>query len=103
MNDHTMPWAHPTILLLCIIGFACLALAMPRHQEDLFDRCLPARWTVVLRVTGASALVVALGCACAWLGGAFGLVAFSGHTGAAAGIVLLAFVGLNRFFHIRLP
>ncbi len=51
---------HLLSLLLCLAGFAALACATQRQQEELFDRSLPRRATVWLRVAGAGFLLSAL-------------------------------------------
>jgi hypothetical protein len=78
---------HLTALLSCLIGFAALALATERQQEDLFGHALgpcPTRW---LRVTGWAALALALRVAVTGHGWGLGLVSFSGHTSLGAGLV----------------
>ncbi|MEY4544230.1 MAG: hypothetical protein RL685_425 [Pseudomonadota bacterium] len=60
--------------LSCLLGFACLALALPRHWREVTDAALPAGRTSALRSAGSALLLV--GAACAWLrdGPGFGSV-----------------------------
>ncbi|MFT3719529.1 MAG: DUF3325 domain-containing protein [Pseudorhodoferax sp.] len=88
---------HWTLLLLCTAGFGALALAMDRHQQDVFGRELPARAGRALRVLGWALLAAALWRAVAAQGWGLGLVAYSGHTSAAAGLVFAALVLWNRW------
>ncbi|CAD6517830.1 hypothetical protein LMG27952_00906 [Paraburkholderia hiiakae] len=74
-------------LMLCVPAFACLAMAMERHQETLFGALLSAAASRVLRCAGWSALFVALWLAVAGKGWALGLVWYSGCTSLGAGIV----------------
>jgi hypothetical protein len=74
-------------LVLCVPAFACLAMAMERHQETLFGARLPAVLSCVLRGAGWCVLLVALWLAVAGKGWALGLVWYSGCTSFAAGIV----------------
>lgn len=87
---------HLTSFILCLTGFAALALAMDRPQRDLFGRPLPTPATVALRVGGAAALLGALGGLVVWQGWALGLVMFSGHTSLGAGIVHAAIIAWTR-------
>lgn len=81
---------HLLSLLLCLAGFAALACATQRQQEELFNRSLPRRATVWLRVAGAGFLLSALAVLLAWRGWGLGLVMYSGHTSLAAGLVFCA-------------
>jgi hypothetical protein len=74
-------------LLLCAPAFACLALAMERHQETMFGAPLRHAQSRVLRGCGWCGLSVALWLAVASKGWALGLVWYSGCTSVAAGIV----------------
>ncbi|RAR58334.1 uncharacterized protein DUF3325 [Paraburkholderia unamae] len=74
-------------LLLCVPAFACLALAMERHQQTLFDAPLSAAATRALRGFGWCGLLAALWLAVSAKGWALGLVWYSGCTSLAAGIV----------------
>ena len=74
-------------LILCVPAFACLAVAMGRHQETLFGERLPAAVSRILRCAGWCMLLVALWLALAGNGWALGLVWYSGCTSLAAGIV----------------
>ena len=84
------------VLLLCLLAFGALALAMERHQQDLFRRSLLARTTRWLRVTGWSALVLALFVVVRGQGWALGLVSFSGHTSLGAGLVFGVLLAYGR-------
>lgn len=92
---------HLTVFLLCLLGFAALALAMERHQEDLFGCALAARAVRCWRIAGWAALLAALACAVRGQGWSLGLVSFSGHTSLAAGIVFGALVAHARFRSAR--
>ncbi|GAA5232766.1 DUF3325 domain-containing protein [Verticiella sediminum] len=94
---------HLVLLLLCIAAFACLALAMERHQCDRFGHALTHGQTRVLRAAGWLLLVVALWLSIAAMGTSFGLVAYSGHTSLAAGLVFLALLALERRTAARQP
>lgn len=74
-------------LILCVPAFACLALAMERHQAMLFGAALALMATRALRVAGWLGLLVALWLAVAAQGWALGLVWYSGCTSLAAGVV----------------
>lgn len=87
---------HLLAFVLCVAAFACLALAMERHQEDLYQRTLPARTTRLLRAAGWALLLVALAVIVSVQGWGLGLVSFSGHTSFAAGLVCLGLVIHNR-------
>lgn len=87
---------HAALLLLCVVGFAGLALAMSRHQEDLFGKALIRPVTRIFRWVGWLFLLLALWLAVAGMGWGFGLTAYSGHTSAAAGLVYIALLLDNR-------
>ncbi|MFT0546014.1 DUF3325 family protein [Allopusillimonas ginsengisoli] len=87
---------HASLLLLALAGFACLALAMIRHQEDLFGHALNAPLTRGLRVAGWFFLLMALWLAAASMGWSFGLTVYGGHTSAAAGVVFIALLVNKR-------
>src|SRR5690606_40179810 len=82
---------HLLTLLACLLAFGCLALAMERHQEDLFSRRLGSAATATWRTTGwmslCASLVPALHAPSLW---SVGLVAWFGHLSVAAGIVYVA-------------
>jgi TRAP-type C4-dicarboxylate transport system permease small subunit len=82
--------------MLCLAGFTALAFAMDRQQHDLIGRSLPETTTRALRITGACALLLALGVLVAWQGWGLGLVMFSGHTSLTAGIVHCTLIGYTR-------
>ena len=83
---------HLAIFIVCVAGFAALALAGERQQEEQLGRLLPAARTSALRVAGWGALAAALALAVHGAGWGIGLVAYSGHTSAAAGLVYLGLV-----------
>lgn len=87
---------HVALFLLSLAGFASLALAMIRHQEDLFGKALHPNATRGLRVAGWLFLLLALWRAVSGMGWSFGLTAYSGHTSAAAGLVYIALLADNR-------
>jgi len=92
-----MTAAHMVVFLLCAAGFAALALAMDRHQQDVLGRALPPRATQLLRGAGWALLLAALWQAVGAKGWALGLVAYSGHASAAAGLVFVALLAWNRW------
>jgi len=87
---------HLGVQLLSLIAFGALALAMERHQEDVFGRALARGRTRALRAGGWLALAAALALAVRGQGWSLGLVAWSGHISAAAGIVFLGLVANAR-------
>ncbi|MDR3014503.1 MAG: DUF3325 domain-containing protein [Delftia acidovorans] len=91
-----MNMAHLICQLLALGAFACLALAMDRHQEDLFGRQLPPARTRRLRMAGWTLLVLSLGAALQVDPWSLGLVSWFGHIAAAAAIVLLSMVARER-------
>jgi len=78
---------HLSSAMLCLLGFAALALTMERHQEDLFGRVLVPTTTRALRVVGWAALLLGLTVVVRAQGWALGLVSYSGHTSLGAGLV----------------
>ena len=89
-------WFHGLAFVLCLPGFAALALAMERHQEDLFGHAFAPSLTRRLRVAGWGALLLALGVLVGAQGWGLGLVSFSGHTSLAAGLVFVALLLQGR-------
>ena len=87
---------HALLLLLCGAGFACLALAMERHQRDVLGRSLAPASSLRWRLAGWGLLLMALGVAIALRGLGLGLALYSGHTSVAAGVVVLALVAHAR-------
>ncbi len=77
------------VLMLCVCGFACLALAMVRHQRDLLGRLLSPIPTHGLRASGWLCLLLAAWRLIAAQGWSLGLVSYSGCTSLAAGLVHL--------------
>lgn len=89
-------WFHGLAFVLCLPGFAALALAMERHQEDLFGQVFAPSLTRRLRLAGWGALLLALGVLVGAQGWGLGLVSFSGHTSLAAGLVFVALLLQGR-------
>lgn len=92
---------HALLLLSALAGFAALALAMERHQEDLWGKALSAQQTRGLRAAGWLLLGLCLALAIAAKGWSFGLVAYSGHTSAAAALVFIALLVWSRVQELR--
>jgi uncharacterized membrane protein len=88
--------SHWPMLLLCVAAFACLALAMERHQEDLWGESLAPAVTRVLRRAGWTLLAASLAFALVQPMWAAGLVAWFGWLSAAAGIVFGALLPASR-------
>lgn len=74
-------------IILCLAGFAALALATERQQFDVFGRALAPGATRGLRSVGWIALALALAVLVAHSGWALGLVVFSGVKSLMAGVV----------------
>lgn len=87
---HVFPFA------LCLAGFCALALATDRQQDDLFGRSLPPAATRALRIAGSLLLLLGLAVLVRWQGWGMGLVQFSGHTSACAGLVYCALIVILR-------
>ena len=87
---------HLAAFLFSTLGFAALALAMARHQEDLFGHALAMAATRWLRMAGVAALLLALVLIVKAQGWGVGLVSFSGHTSLGAGLVFGALVVIER-------
>lgn len=88
MNPHL---SHLIPLLLSVGGFLLLALAMPRHQEDVYGRLLGTRTSLLLRCSGWGFLTAALIRSIQAQGTGMGLVSWVAQLSMAAGLV---FVGL---------
>jgi hypothetical protein len=88
---------HLLAFLLCLPGFAALAMATERQQDIHLGRPLAAKTTRHLRLAGVTALVLALAVVVAGQGWAMGLVSYSGHTSLCAGLVFLALLGRERY------
>jgi hypothetical protein len=84
---------HALALALCLTGFATLALAMRRQQNEIFGRQLRPAHTSRFRAAGAIALLITLGVVVAQRRWSFGLVIFSGHASLAAGVVYCGLIG----------
>lgn len=93
-----MSMAHLICQLLALAAFACLALAMDRHQEDVLGRELPPAQTRRLRWGGWALLALSLWAALQVQPWSLGLVAWFGHISAAAAVVLLSMVARE---HLR--
>lgn len=87
---------HLAVFLLSTLGFTALALAMERHQEDLFGHALATTATRWLRMAGWAALGLALVLIVKAQGWGVGLVSYSGHTSLGAGLVFGALVVIER-------
>jgi len=79
--------SHAAALVLCVLSFGALALAMERHQHDVWGRVLGASVTRRLRAAGWIGLSGALYVLVQAQGWGMALVSFSGHTSLAAGAV----------------
>lgn len=89
-------WFHGAAFVLCLPGFGALALAMERHQEDLFEHAFPPALTRRLRVAGWGALLLALCVLVGAQGWGLGLVSYAGHTSLGAGLVFIALLVQGR-------
>lgn len=89
-------WFHGVAFMLCLPGFAALALATERQQEALFAHAFAPALTRRLRVAGWAALSLALCVLVGVQGWGLGLVSFSGHTSLAAGLVFVALLVQGR-------
>lgn len=85
-----------SMLLLSVLAFACLALAMERHQEDLFARQLDSAATKALRSAGWILLCGSLATALRQPLWSVGLVAWFGCLSAGAGVVFAALLAAAR-------
>jgi hypothetical protein len=74
-------------LVMSVAAFACLAVAMERHQETVFGASLTHAASRILRCAGWCGLLIALWLVVQARGWALGLVHYSGITSIAAGIV----------------
>ena len=88
--------SHLTVQLLSLIAFGALALATDRQQRNVLGRRLSPAATRGLRLTGWSALALALLVAVRSQGWSVGLVSYSGHTSLAAGLVFAALIVNER-------
>jgi hypothetical protein len=87
---------HVLMLLSSVAGFAALALATERQQDELLGGALPASVTRALRAAGWVLLALCLAAAVGRWGWGLGLVAYSGHTSLAAGLVYIGLVAAAR-------
>lgn len=88
--------AHLICQILALAAFACLALAMDRHQEDLFGKELAPGQTQRLRAGGWALLALSLYAGLQVQPWSLGLVAWFGHISAAAAVVVLTLVARER-------
>lgn len=88
--------SHVSISLFSLIAFALLAMAMGRHQKNLFGLELATGPTRALRSGGWAALAASLTIAVNTQGWSLGLVAWCGHISLAAGLVILALIAWER-------
>ena len=76
---------------LAYAGFSALCLAMDRHYENVFDRGIPRRHRLPLRLLGWLGLALSLAaCAAAW-GWSYGTVEWVGIL-SLAGLLLIWFL-----------
>jgi hypothetical protein len=87
---------HLLTLLFALGGFVILCMSMHRHQQHLLGRDLPVGTNLGLRIAGWLLLAAAFVVAVRAFGWGVGPVAWTGHLGAAAGIVLIARVWQDR-------
>lgn len=87
---------HLLTFFICLVAFAALALATERQQQTCFNAALAASSTRALRITGWTALLAALAVIVSQQGWGMGLVVYSGQTSAAAGLVYLALIAVER-------
>ena len=66
------------MLAAILPGFACLCLAMDRHQRDVLGRRLSAVTTRRLRLGGFAAIAVGFALAAGLFGWAYGLIVWFG-------------------------
>lgn len=88
--------SHAATAVVSLIAFVLLALAMDRHQQDLFGRELQPGRSRLLRIGGWAALLASLAIAVDAQGWSLGLVAWCGHISLSAGLVILALVAWER-------
>jgi hypothetical protein len=87
---------HAWLLATSVAGFAALALATERQQEELLGRVLTAARSRLLRATGWLLLGAALLVAVRGWGWGFTLVAYCGHLSLAAGVVYATALAMAR-------
>lgn len=88
-------------LVMSVAAFACLAMAMERHQETVFGSLLAVAASRALRWAGWCGLAIVLWLVVAARGWALGLVHYSGVTSIAAGVVYGLLIVCQR--HNRKP
>lgn len=88
---------HLFLLILAFAAFACLALSMQRHQEDIFGVCASAAITRGLRAAGWLLMLLSLFVALRQPDFGFGLVSWFGHIMLAANSVFLLLLAYGRF------
>lgn len=92
---------HSLVLLPACAGFACLALAMERHQTSLWGKELSKAATRALRMAGWALLLLCLWLAVARMGWSLGLVAYGGHASIAAALVFIGLLVTSRAREIQ--
>ncbi|CAB3687044.1 MULTISPECIES: DUF3325 domain-containing protein [Achromobacter] len=82
-----------TLAAFCLAyaGFSALCLGMDRHYEDLFDRALPRRHRLPLRLFGWASLALSLWASAAVWGWSYGTVEWIGIL-SIAGLLLIWFL-----------
>lgn len=88
-------------MLVCVSAFACLAMAMERHQQTIFGTMLSRAASLRFRCAGWFGLAVALWLCIAARGWGLGLVYYSGCTSFAAGVVYCALIAYERRASVR--
>ncbi len=84
------------MLLLCVMAFACLALAMQRHQQDMFGHLLGSRAAQLLRAAGWMLLCGSLTVALRQPLWSNALVAWFGCLSVGAGVVFMSLIIATR-------
>ena len=87
-------------LVMSVAAFACLAMAMERHQETVCGAAFAVAPSRVLRWAGWCGLAIALCLVVTARGWAIGLVNYSGMTSIAAGIVYGILIIWERCYRI---
>ncbi|MFM0522428.1 MULTISPECIES: DUF3325 domain-containing protein [Caballeronia] len=88
---------HLLSIVFCVMAFAFLAVSMDRHQMTVFGRALRAGQSRGFRIAGWCGLALALRFIVGNEGWALGLVAYSGCTSLAAGLVYGGLIAYERF------
>ncbi|MDQ8020519.1 MAG: DUF3325 domain-containing protein [Moraxellaceae bacterium] len=93
--------SHLLTFLSSLAGFVALAMAMSRHQREVFGKALAQPATRRWRLAGWACLLLALVVVVFREGWGLGLVLYSGHTSLAASLVLGALVVRERLRDAR--